>query len=548
MTSTRILLASASFLAIAVAAAPAGAADFTPVPNAVAKAEGTASGNVLGGGLIEVPVAVGYMPVENVSGAFPFYGFAGDGSMIPAYGAVQQKNVLIEATKTEPDKNTYLVLSGATGPTAGYDYGTHFLFQGHENGPLDASGASLGHLTRINLDADTAHRITLMAEKDVNGAPIPTIDGSAWDPFAQRILLTAENGSDGGVWVATADFPSKVEPLLGIFGRASYEGVQVDRNGAIWLVEDEDDKKGTTYPHSKQPNSFVYRFVPKDPADLTKGGKLQALQIMTADGQPITFHADDVDGDIHSEGMKELHSYGTTLNTAWVTLHDTDTDGTDSYDANALAKAKGATPLKRPENGQFRPGSDFKEFVFDETGDTNSQSEVGAEYGSFGAVLRIVQASADADTGTIIMAYRGDQAHNGFDNVSFWSADKVVFVEDAGDTMHSQRRAYDSAYVVDLTADYSKPEMQPERLFAIGRDPLATLDTLIGASGAEGFQNEGDNEITGIHISDGDATVAGLIGTKAPTPFQAGWRFFYTQQHGENATWEVLSNASQMTN
>ncbi len=269
---------------------------------------------------------------------------------------------------------------------------------------------------------------------------------------------------------------------------------------------------------------------------------------MTADGAPITFHADDVDGDIMSEGMKELHAYGTTLNTAWIVLHDTDTDGMEPFDANALAKAKGATPLKRPENGQFRPGSDFKEFVFDETGDTDTRSEAGAEYGGFGAVLRLTQDSADAEKGTITMAYRGDQAHNGLDNVAFWSADKVVFVEDAGDTMHSQRRAYNSAYAIDLTADYSKPGTEPERLFGIGRDPLATMDTLIGASGAEGFQNEGDNEITGIHISDGDATEAGLIGTKEPTPFQGGWRVFYTQQHGENTTWEVLSRGEMATN
>jgi hypothetical protein len=48
---------------------------------------------------------------------------------------------------------------------------------------------------------------------------------------------------------------------------------------------------------------------------------------------------------------------------------------------------------------------------------------------------------------------------------------------------------------------------------------------MIGAAKAEGFQNEGDNEITGIHISDGDPSVEGLIGTNTPTPFQAGWRW-----------------------
>jgi hypothetical protein len=236
------------------------------------------------------------------------------------------------------------------------------------------------------------------------------------------------------------------------------------------------------------------------------------------------------------------------LNTAWVLLHDTDADGTEPFDANALAKAKGATPLKRPENGQFRPGSDFKEFVFDETGDTNSQSEAGPEYGGFGAVLKLVQASADAATGTISLVYLGDQEHSGLDNVSFWSADQVLFGEDAGDTLHSQRHAYDSVYVIDLKADYSKPDTQPTRMIAIGRDALSTIDTMIGAAKAEGFQNEGDNETTGIHVSDGDATVAGLIGTNPPTPFQAGWRVFYTQQHGENTMFEVLSSGEVATN
>ena len=54
-----------------------------------------------------------------------------------------------------------------------------------------------------------------------------------------------------------------------------------------------------------------------------------------------------------------------------------------------------------------------------------------------------------------------------------------------------------------------------------------------------GYQNEGDNEITGIHVSDGDASVDGLIGTKAPTPFDGTWRVFYTRQHGRNITFEI---------
>ena len=66
----------------------------------------------------------------------------------------------------------------------------------------------------------------------------------------------------------------------------------------------------------------------------------------------------------------------------------------------------------------------------------------------------------------------------------------------------------------------------------------ATIDSAL--LGTPGFQNDGDNELTGIHVSDGDAGVDGLLGAKIPTPFAAGWRVFYTQQHGDNVTYEVV--------
>ncbi len=85
---------------------------------------------------------------------------------------------------------------------------------------------------------------------------------------------------------------------------------------------------------------------------------------------------------------------------------------------------------------------------------------------------------------------------------------------------------------------YADPSNQPVRILALGRDPSATIDS--GLSGSAGFQNEGDNEITGFHVSDGDPGVDGLLGAKIPRPFQDGWRVFYTQQHGDNVTWEII--------
>src|SRR5262249_46981145 len=79
-----------------------------------------------------VTVAKGSDPLENRRGKITHFGYLNDSPPKP-----------VEATKTEPDENTYLVLKhGPGGPTRGYDYGRHFLFQGHEN------GSDLAYITR----------------------------------------------------------------------------------------------------------------------------------------------------------------------------------------------------------------------------------------------------------------------------------------------------------------------------------------------------------------------------------------------------------------
>ncbi|HVX68018.1 MAG TPA: alkaline phosphatase PhoX [Bryobacteraceae bacterium] len=518
-------------LALMLAAgASASSPGLTPVSEPNHKSPGVAAPNVLSPELVQAPVAQGSWMVENPSELTGFYGYDNDGPMLPAPGALPSASEKIEATKTEPDKNTYLVLNHQTGPDRNYDYGEHFLFQGHENG---AGGH--GYITRINLDAGQQHRITLMATTDAGGNPLPAFDGSTWYPFSRRLLFTSENGKSGGVWQATLDFPSVVEDISGVFGRAAYEGIQADARGRLILIEDAGGKTGTAYPHARQPNSFVYRFVPYNPSALNLGGKLQVLQVRShAHPGPIVFGS-DADADIMSQDVKDLHTYGLRFQTNWVTIHDTAKQGIAPFDANAAAKAVGGTPFKRPENGQFHPGTYFSEFIFDATGDTDARTEAGSEYGGFGAVFRL---RLTGESGMLSLVYRGDVAHTGFDNTAFWSADKIVFVEDAGDTLHTQRNALDSAYLLDLNTDYGNSAHQPVRILAEGRDASATIDSAF--LGMAGFQNDGDNEITGWHLSDGDPTVNGLLGASIPRPFEDGWRLFYTQQHGDNTTWEIF--------
>src|SRR5262249_15731225 len=97
---------------------------------------------------------------------------------------------LSDGTHTQPDQNTYLMPdhhSGGTTPD--YDYGLHFLFQGHEN------SGDLAYVTRINLDvASPDHRITLLTPVGADGLThFNSIDGSCWNPFSGTMLFTQES-------------------------------------------------------------------------------------------------------------------------------------------------------------------------------------------------------------------------------------------------------------------------------------------------------------------------------------------------------------------
>ena len=169
--------------------------------------------------------------------------------------------------------------------------------------------------------------------------------------------------------------------------------------------------------------------------------------------------------------MKDLHTYGKALKAKWVMVHDTGKDGTSPFDANKIAKAKAATPLKRPENGLFRPARISP----------NSCSTRPATPMPIPRQARNMAALVECSSSRrhrprrprarIALVYRGKKAIRGSTISPSGPPTRWMFVEDAGDKLHSQRNALDSGYVVDLTADYSKegterPASSPRARFA----------------------------------------------------------------------------------
>jgi hypothetical protein len=451
-------------------------------------------------------IAVGTDPLENPSPKITHFGLLADG------------------TRTEPDQNLYVVLDHAQGPTPGYNYGHHFLFQGHEN------AGDMAYVTRINLDVtDLAHRITLLTPEGDDGfTHFNSIDGSTYDPISKTLLFTEEVGAAGGAFQVSLTWPPVVTTLDGILGKAGYEGIHPDDRGNLLIVEDTggtgvniNPLDPTSPKTAKQPNSFVYRFLPNDPTGITSGGKLQALQV-SINHQPVVFHASDPVGDTFSTNQLLLHTRGASYPVRWVTIHDTDVDGTDSFDANAAAKTAGATPFKRPENAQFLPGSDYRTFFFCPTGDTDAPAgnvpELAAR-GSWGSIFR-VDLNRNRNNGRISIFVLGDAAHASFDNLTFADFNALLATEDRGDSLHNQLNTLDSVWAFSVSGRRAK------RFIALGRDATSV-------TAGE------DNEPTGLHVSNGSPFPFAQPGSSLNLLFARG---FVTRQHGDNVVWEIVKS------
>src|SRR5947208_15100748 len=152
--------------AVLLPPAHALAADPTHVPSAHPKSPGVVAPTVLSPELTEVIRAQGAMRLENPVSPAKYYGYNDDKpNHVPIPPLFNS-----EAHKTEPDKNTYLRLSGQRGADPKYASGHAFLVQAHES-RVDGQR----YITRIHLAAGGGHSGARMPSRHLTATCRPRL-------------------------------------------------------------------------------------------------------------------------------------------------------------------------------------------------------------------------------------------------------------------------------------------------------------------------------------------------------------------------------------
>jgi hypothetical protein len=242
-----------------------------------------------------------------------------------------------------------------------------------------------------------------------------------------------------------------------------------------------------------------------------------------------------------SDAQLKLHTLGTKYPVKWVTIHTSVEGDTAAFDANAAAKAAGATPFKRPENMAWLPGSNFRTFFFD-PGDTNAVAGNDpslAARGAFGAIFRVdlnpddFPPSPSKPDGRISIFVLGDHEHNSFDNLAFADKNTLLAAEDRGETLHTQLNTLDSVWAFSLNTSKPVP-FGPAALHAA--NPKAIRFIALGLDATAAASGE-DNEPTGLFVSNGSVSKDSLLGTEGNLEGALG---FLTRQHGDNKLFRIF--------
>ena len=251
-----------------------------------------------------------------------------------------------------------------------------------------------------------------------------------------------------------------------------------------------------------------------------------------ANGQPITQASQTA---LNSPDQLALHTYGAQFDTRWVTIHDTATDGT--------------TLVQRQ-----RPGHGRRRHAVQATGERTVPTRIALRRvllrrdrrhrthqprERHGRRLGVGVPAAASRPGRrhrhAVAVLQGRPVNAGFDNVTFLSKNLVTFVEDAGDTLHTQRNALDSGWVFDADPrllqrrDPARSGGSPR---AATRRPPSTPPRRYGQR-----RRQRAHRRPRLRRRPGPGGHPRRQGP--PAQQRSKWRWFYTQQHGDNATYEV---------
>ena len=304
--------------------------------------------NVLSPELTETAVAWGSLALDGGTSAVPYYGY--DGFTAPT---VLTQNVN-EAHKTEPDKNTYLVLkNGQPGADPDYDYGTHFLFQGHESGAPGCDHARQPRRRRgapRDAAGDGGHR-----------ALLPTSTARPGTRSRSGCCSPRRTAAPRAAYWQPPDYPATRRRHLA--ARSAAAATRASRPTATATSGSSRTSAAQRHRehHGQAAQQLRLPVRPGRPDDLTRAASCRCCRSAEAHGTPIAFHAGQADGrHPRRRTSRDLHTYGATFTTRWVTIHDTATDGTTPFNANALAKAARRTPFKRPRTACSGRAASFR--------------------------------------------------------------------------------------------------------------------------------------------------------------------------------------------
>ena len=261
------VLATAAVAGGILAGAEAGPSEppvLTDVATANTRSDGYAPWSKLSVELRQVVVAQGSTKLDGGSASRSSVGYYGyDNDILNAAGQPQMvptPTTPTEAHKTEPDKNTYLVFKhGLPGADPHYDYGTHFLFQGHEGARRRPATSRGSTSTPTPTTASRCWRRT--TSTGANRSRRSTARPGTRGPSG---CCSPPRTPSAPTYAATPGYPSTVTDVSGALGRGGYEGIQDDCDGNIWIAEDigGSSKPGTT---AKQPQQLHLPLRPARP-------------------------------------------------------------------------------------------------------------------------------------------------------------------------------------------------------------------------------------------------------------------------------------------